>query len=76
MIDRTVIRGIIVLLEQGGSLKKRVSRQKSICAPTPEGLPIATEISGGEVSDYKRYVPLMEACSPEPKVLLADRGYD
>ena len=33
------------------------------------------EITGGQVSDYKGYDPVMEG-GPDPKVLLADRGYD
>jgi transposase len=41
-----------------------------------EGLPIAAEITGGEVSDYKGYDLLMDADAPEPKVLIADKGYD
>ncbi|WP_348672366.1 IS5 family transposase [uncultured Abyssibacter sp.] len=40
------------------------------------GLPIAVEITGGEVSDYRGYGPLMEADGPLARVLLADRGYD
>ena len=40
------------------------------------GLPIAAEISGGEVSDYKGYHLVIAADGPKPKVLLADRGYD
>ena len=40
------------------------------------GLPIAIALSPGEVSDYKGYRPVMEEEGPEPKVLLADKGYD
>jgi len=39
-------------------------------------LPLAAEITGGEVSDYKGYDLVMQADVPPPKVLLADRGYD
>ena len=39
-------------------------------------MPIAAEITAGEVSDYSGFDPLMEAEGPEAKVLLADRGYD
>lgn len=38
------------------------------------GLPIAFEITGGEVSDHRGYTPLMEADGPPARVLLADRG--
>ena len=41
-----------------------------------EGLPIAAEITGGEVSDYKGYDLVMDADAPDPKVLLGDRGFD
>ena len=40
------------------------------------GLPIAIALTAGEVSDYKGYMPIMEAEGPTPKVLLADKGYD
>ena len=40
------------------------------------GLPIAIALTAGEVSDYKGYMPIMEAEGPAPKVLLADKGYD
>ena len=40
------------------------------------GLPIAIALSGGEVSDFKGYQPVMDAEGPAPKVLLADKGYD
>lgn len=34
------------------------------------------EITGGQVSDYKGYDLVMDAGTPDPKVFLADRGYD
>ena len=40
------------------------------------GLPIAFGLTGGEVSDYKGYLQIMNADGPAPKVLLADKGYD
>ena len=40
------------------------------------GLPIAIALTGGEVSDYKGYMPVMNAEGPAPRVLLADKGYD
>ncbi len=40
------------------------------------GLPIAFALTGGEVSDFKGYLPIMNADGPAPKVLLADKGYD
>jgi len=40
------------------------------------GLPIAFALTGGEVSDFKGYMPIMDADRPAPKVLLADKGYD
>jgi hypothetical protein len=32
------------------------------------GVPIAIVLTGGEVSDYKGYLPIMEAEGPAPKV--------
>ena len=40
------------------------------------GLPIVFAPTGGETSDYKGYLPIMNADGPAPRVLLADRGYD
>ena len=40
------------------------------------GLPIAFAQKGGKVSEYKGYVPIMNADDPAPKVLLADKGHD
>jgi len=37
---------------------------------------VAAEITGGEVSAYMGYAPLMAADGPPVRVLLADRGYD
>ncbi len=39
-------------------------------------MPIAAEITGGEVSDFKGYDLILGADGPQPKVLLADKGYD
>ena len=33
-------------------------------------------ITGGEASDFKGYLPIMDADGPAPKVLLSDKGYD
>ena len=33
-------------------------------------------LTGGEASDFKGYLPVMDADGPAPKVLLADKGYD
>ena len=40
------------------------------------GLPVAVVLTGGEVSDVKGYAPVMAEPGPEPKVMLADKGYD
>ena len=40
------------------------------------GFPIAFALTSGEVSDFKSYLPIMNADGPAPKVLLADKGYD
>lgn len=41
-----------------------------------EGLPIGTALTAGEAHDIKGYEALMNESAPNPKVLLADRGYD
>jgi hypothetical protein len=33
-------------------------------------------LTGGEASDFKGYMPVMDADGPAPKALLADKGYD
>ncbi|MEZ5839469.1 MAG: IS5 family transposase [Hyphomicrobiales bacterium] len=40
------------------------------------GLPVALDIAPGQGSDYTGAIPLLDAEGPEPKVLIADRGYD
>src|SRR5271155_1270838 len=40
------------------------------------GLPVAVVLTGGEVSDVKGYAPVMAEPGPQPKVMLADKGYD
>ena len=40
------------------------------------GLPVAITLTGGEVSDVKGYAPVMDEPGPEPKVVIADKGYD
>ena len=40
------------------------------------GLPIGFVITPGEAHDVTAYGALMDEAAPEPKVLLADRGYD
>ena len=40
------------------------------------GLPTAFALTGGEVSDFKGHLPVMNAEGPAPKVLLGDKGYD
>jgi len=52
------------------------SRPKSTSGPNAQGLPIGTALTSGETHDVKGYQALMEEPAPEPKVLLADRGYD
>jgi transposase len=39
-------------------------------------LPVAVTLSGGEASDFTGYAPVMDEPGPEPKVLIADKGYD
>ena len=34
------------------------------------------EVTGGQVSDYRGYDEVMDHDLPQPKVLMADRGYD
>ena len=40
------------------------------------GLPVAVDIAPGKASDYTGALPFLDADGPEPKVLLADRGYE
>ena len=40
------------------------------------GLPVAVTLSDGQASDVKGYAPVMDEPGPQPRVLLADKGYD
>lgn len=42
----------------------------------PSGLPMRTDITPGQTSDYLGFDLVMDDNLPEPRVLLADRGYD
>lgn len=83
MIDSTVARAHHCAAgERGGIQDQGLGRSrggfstKIHLKTNGAGLPIAVEITGGEVSDYRGYGPLMEADGPLARVLLADRGYD
>ncbi|WP_338126273.1 IS5 family transposase, partial [Gluconobacter kondonii] len=41
-----------------------------------QGRPFGFALSGGQVSDYKATDTLMAFAVPNPKAMLADRGYD
>jgi transposase len=40
------------------------------------GLPVAFALTGGEASDFKDNIPLLNADRSEAAALLADKGYD
>ena len=42
----------------------------------PSGLPMRTDITPGQTSDYLGFDLVMDDTLPEPSVLLADKGYD
>ena len=52
-----------------------VSRPRSTFSST-HGLPVRTEITPGQTSDYLGFDLVMADNLPAPSVLLADRGYD
>ena len=79
MIDSTIIRTHYCSAGAKGGLHVRVlPAQKVALRPRSIslGLPIAVALTGGEASDFKGYMPVMDAAGPAPKVLLADKGYD
>ncbi|WP_264787595.1 IS5 family transposase, partial [Gluconobacter roseus] len=41
-----------------------------------QGRPLGFVLTGGQVSDYKAIDALMKLPAPNPKAMLADRGYD
>lgn len=62
-------RGIIVSFLMGFSGSRGQVSPGAICTSI-------LALTGGEVSDFKGYLPIMDADGPAPKVLLADKGYD
>jgi hypothetical protein len=40
------------------------------------GPPVAAILTGGDVSDVRRYAPGLAVLGPGPKVLLGDKDYD
>ncbi|MEO1494629.1 MAG: IS5 family transposase [Pseudomonadota bacterium] len=82
MIDSTIVRAHHCAAGgKGGTQKEGLGRSKGGFTSKVHlrtnggGLPMTVEITGGQVSDYKGYDPVMEG-GPAPKMLLADRGYD
>ncbi len=68
MIDSTIIRAHHCSADAKGGLRAKVlaaqkvaSRPRSILRSNSLGLPIAFALIGGEVSDYKGYLPIMDA---------------
>ncbi|MFZ7094527.1 IS5 family transposase, partial [Primorskyibacter sp. 2E233] len=83
MIDSTVIRAH----HQAAGAKRGTPRQgfgrsrggfttKIHLRVNAAGLPMRTEITPGQTSDYLGFDLVMADNLPEPSVLLADRGYD
>lgn len=82
MIDSTVVRAHHQAAGAKGGLRDRVlavrevaSRQRSTSA-SMAGLPMRSDITPGQTSDYLGFDLIMDDNLPEPSVLLADRGYD
>ena len=71
-----------MLLAQGGTQKEGLGRSKGgfttkvHLLTNSHGLPMKAEITPGQVSDYKGYDEVMDDDLPQPKVLIADKGYD
>ncbi len=83
MVDSTVIRAH----HQAAGAKRGTPRQgfgrsrggfttKIHLRANAHGLPMRTQITPGQTSDYLGFDLVMADNLPEPKVLLADRGYD
>nr|WP_246742720.1 IS5 family transposase [Rhodomicrobium vannielii] len=82
MIDSTVIRAHHCAAGgKGGTPRQGLGRSrggfstKIHLRTNGVGLPVAVDIAPGQASDYTGALPLFDA-EAEPKVLLADRGYD
>jgi transposase len=83
MIDSTIIRAHHCSAgAKRGTARQSLGRSKGGFTTKIDlringmGLPIAFALTGGEASDFKGYMPVMDADGPAPKVLLADKGYD
>lgn len=73
MIDSTIIRAHHCAAGAKGGIRDKVLGAQKV-ALRPKF--ISAEITGGEVSDFKGYDLILEADGLQPKVLLADKGYD
>ena len=83
MIDGTVIRAhLFAAGAKRGTPKQSLGRSrggfttKIHLRTNGSGRPVAVEIAPGHASDYAGALPLLDADGPEPKLLIADRGYD
>jgi transposase len=82
MIDSTIIRAHHCAAGAKGGLRQGLGRSKGGFTTKIHlginalGLPVGFVLTGGEVSDYTGYAPLMAHDGPEAKVRQADKGYD
>ena len=83
MIDGTIIRAYHCSTEvKGGTPRQCLGRSKGgfttkiLFSINAVGLPLDFALTGGRLSDYKGYLPIVVDDGPPPKVLLADKGYD
>ncbi|WP_298938049.1 IS5 family transposase [uncultured Ruegeria sp.] len=83
MVDSTVVRAH----HQASGAKRGTPRQGLGCSKSgfttkihlrvnAAGLPMRTDITPGQTSDYLGFDLIMDDNLPEPLVLLADKGYD
>ncbi len=83
MIDSTVVRAHHQAAgAKGGTPRQGLGRSrggfttKIHLRVNGAGLPMRSDITPGQTSDYLGFDLVMDANLPEPSVLLADRGYD
>ena len=82
MIDTTTIRGHSQAAgAKGGPIRKVLSKPRGFTSKIHaradgQGRPLGFVLTGGEVSDYKAVPTLLNLPITQPKMMLADKGYD
>ena len=80
MVDSAIVRAHHHAAGAKGGLRRRILAVRKVALRPRHthgsGLPMRTEITSGQSSDYTGYALVMADNLPAPRIMIADRGYD